>query len=55
MAWIMKIAKNLYLSKCRKEHSVNLNYEKVENDLGFDDMTNADNRMVLEKCLKYFL
>ncbi|MCI9174928.1 MAG: RNA polymerase sigma factor [Lachnospiraceae bacterium] len=52
MAWMMKIAKNLFLSKCRKEHSENLNYEDVENDLGFDDMTNVDNRMVLEKMFE---
>lgn len=52
MAWMMKIAKNLFLSKCRKEQSENLNYEDVENDLGFDDMTNVDNRMILEKMFE---
>ncbi|EOS22786.1 sigma-70 family RNA polymerase sigma factor [Lachnospiraceae bacterium 3-1] len=52
MAWMMKIAKNLFLSQCRKEHSKTLNYDDMENDLGFDDMTNVDNRMVLEKMFE---
>lgn len=52
MAWMMKIAKNLFLSKCRKERLENLNYEDVENELGFEDMTNVDNRMVLEKMFE---
>ena len=29
-----------------------MNYEDVEKDLGFDDMTNVDNRMVLEKMFE---
>ena len=52
MAWMMKIAKNLFLSKCRKGHAENLNFEEMENDLGFDDMSNIDNRMVLEKMFE---
>lgn len=52
MAWMMKIAKNLFLTKCRKAHVENLNYEEMENDLGFDDMANVDNRMVLEKMFE---
>ena len=51
MAWMMKIAKNLFLSNCRKNQKENLNYD-VENELGFDDMTNVDNRMALEKMFE---
>ena len=42
MAWMMKIAKNLFLSNCRKNQKENLNY----------DMTNVDNRMALEKMFE---
>lgn len=48
MAWIMKIAKNLFLSKRRKHSSEHISFEDMENELGFDDMTNAENRMMLE-------
>lgn len=52
MAWMMTIAKNLFLMKCRKEHSQGVNYEDVEYQLGFDDMSNVENRMVLEKMFE---
>ncbi len=52
MAWMMKIAKNLFLTKCRKEKPESLNLEEVEYDLGFDSMANVDNRMVLEKMFQ---
>ena len=52
MAWIMKIAKNLFLSKCRNNSSEYLNYEDMENELGFDVMMNAENRMMLEKMFE---
>ena len=52
MAWMMKIAKNLFLTQCQKQRSDKMNYEDVENELGFDDMTNVDNRMVLEKMFE---
>ena len=38
-----------FLNQCQKQQSDRLNYEDMENELGFDDMTNVDNRMVLEK------
>jgi len=52
MAWMMKIAKNLFFTKCRKHSSDGLNYEDMENELGFDDMTNVENRMMLEKLFE---
>lgn len=52
MAWMMKIAKNLFLTQRKRQQSDKLNYEDVENELGFDDMTNVDNRMVLEKMFE---
>ncbi len=52
MAWMMTIAKNLFLMKCRKERMQGVNYEDVEYQLGFDDMTNVENRMVLEKMFE---
>lgn len=52
MAWMMTIAKNLFHMKCRKERSQCLNFEDVEYQLGFEDMTNVENRMVLEKMFE---
>lgn len=52
MAWMMTIAKNLFLMKCRKERLQCVNYEDVEYQLGFEDMTNIENRMVLEKMFE---
>lgn len=52
MAWMMKIAKNLFLTKCQKDHSEQLNFEEMENELGFDDISNIDNRIVLEKLFE---
>ena len=52
MAWMMKIAKNLFLMKCRKDKEAGLNYDDLENELGFEDMSSADNRMVLEKMFE---
>ena len=50
MAWMMKIAKNLFLMKCRKEHaSSTISYEQAEYELGFADLSDVDNRIVLEK------
>lgn len=49
MAWMMKIAKNLFLMKCRKDKEAGINYDDLENELGFEDMSSADNRIVLEK------
>lgn len=52
MAWMMKIAKNLFLTKCKKEHSGHVNFEEMENELGFDHISNVENRMVLEKLFE---
>ena len=50
MAWMMKIAKNMFLMKYRKEKSrVIVCYDDVENELGFEDLSNVENRMILEK------
>ncbi len=49
MAWMMTIAKNQFLSHCRKIKADTLNYEDLEHELGFDAMGNADNRLMLEK------
>ncbi len=51
MAWMMKIAKNLFLMKCRKERDA-VNYDELENELGFTDISNTDNRIVLEKMFQ---
>lgn len=52
MAWMMKIAKNLFLMKDRKDRRIGANYDDMENELGFEDMSNADNRVVLEKMFE---
>ena len=50
MAWMMKIGKNLFLMKCRKEEKrQSISYEEMEQELGFEDLSNADNRLLLEK------
>ena len=53
MAWMMKIAKNLFLMKYRKEQKMQVvRYEELSNELGFQDMSNVENRMVLEKMFE---
>ena len=48
MAWMMKIAKNLFLMKCREEKNIPIDDRDMKNELGFDDITNVDNRILLE-------
>lgn len=48
MAWMMKIAKNLFLMKCRKSKGTEVNFEELEGALGFEDMSDAENRIILE-------
>lgn len=49
MAWMMKIAKNLFLMKCRKEKDTQfLCYEDMENELGFGQIGDVENRLLLE-------
>lgn len=52
MAWMMKIAKNLFLMKCRKDKVDSINYDDLQNELGFEVISNADNRMMLEKMFE---
>lgn len=49
MAWMMKIAKNLFLMKRRKVQVTEVNFEDMENSLGFEDMSDVENRIVLER------
>lgn len=48
MAWIMTIARNLFLMKCRKERQV-YSYDEVENELGLEVIVNLENKLLLEK------
>lgn len=52
MAWMMKVAKNLFLMKCRKKTEEVMSYEDMEEKLGFEDITNVDDRMALEKMFE---
>lgn len=52
MAWMMKIAKNQFLMKCRKEGQAAINYEDLENELGFEAISNAENRIILERMFE---
>ena len=52
MAWMMKIAKNLFLMKCRKEKEEKINFEDIEDQLGFEDIANVDDRVVLERMFE---
>lgn len=50
MAWMMKISKNLFLMKCRQEKNrASVSYEEIEKELGVEDLSNVDNRLLLEK------
>ena len=50
MAWRMKIAKNLFLMKYRKDKVRQfVNYEEMENELGFAQIEDVENRILLEK------
>ena len=52
LAWMFTIAKNLYLSKIRKEkREINMDSIEVEDDLRFSYVTDRDDRMVLETAL----
>lgn len=53
MAWMMKIAKNLFLMKCRKAKPEEDNFEDMEGRMGFEDMSHVENRIVLEKMFEH--
>ena len=56
MAWIMKIAKNLYLMKIRKDGENKIScFDEYSNDstLSFDNITNAEDRMFLEQLFSH--
>ena len=52
LAWMFTIAKNLYLSKIRKEkREINMDSIEMEDDTKFSYVTDRDDRMVLETAL----
>lgn len=52
LAWMFTIAKNLYLTKIRKEkREVNVDSIEVEDDARFSYVTDSDDKMVLETAL----
>ena len=51
LAWVFTIAKNLCLMKLRqRSHTASLSEENSVQDLGFDRIENAEDRLVLEKA-----
>lgn len=52
MAWMMKIAKNLFLMKCRRDKGTEANFEDMESEVGFEDISNIEDRIVLEKMFE---
>lgn len=52
MAWMMKIAKNLFLMKCRRDKGTEVNFEDMEGEVGFEDISNIEDRIVLEKMFE---
>lgn len=50
MAWIMKIGKNLFLMKYRKEKERQfVRYEDMESELGFAQIGDIENKLLLQK------
>lgn len=52
MAWMMKIAKNLFLMKRRQDKGPEASFEDMENEVGFGDISNIEDRIVLEKMFE---
>ena len=53
MAWVFTIARNLSISKLRfKQKHDSLETTDLENDLSFSDVTDNDDRLVLQTALK---
>lgn len=56
MAWMMKIAKNLFLMKVRKEKREAVTYVEeyeVTGQLSFDMIGNVDNRIMIEQLFRH--
>ncbi|NLB19353.1 MAG: RNA polymerase sigma factor [Clostridium sp.] len=52
LAWMFTIAKNLFLSKIRKDkREVNMDTVEVEDDMRFSYVTDSDDKMILEMAL----
>ena len=52
LAWMFTIARNLYVSKLRKQkREVNLDSEIIENDLNFSYVKDYEDKLVLETAL----
>lgn len=52
LAWMFTIAKNLFLSKLRKDkREVNMDTVEVEDDMRFSYVTDSDDKMILEMAL----
>jgi len=53
MAWMMKISKNIYLMKLRSEKRYEVvNISDFENSLSLEQISNADDRLMLEKLFE---
>ena len=53
MAWIMKIAKNLFLMKCRSEKGKEIvNIENYEEQLCFSQIPSMEDRILLEQLFQ---
>lgn len=52
LAWMFTIAKNLYLSKLRKnKHEIGVEFDEILNDFKFSYITDNDDKIVLEAVL----
>ena len=52
LAWMFTIAKNLFLSKIRKDkREVNMDTVEIEDDMRFSYVTDSDDKMILEMAL----
>ncbi|MBQ4068781.1 MAG: RNA polymerase sigma factor [Lachnospiraceae bacterium] len=53
MAWMMEIAKNLFLMKHRKEKNIQeVNFEHINSVCGLEQISNVDNRILIESLFK---
>lgn len=53
MAWMMTIARNLFLMKYRKDHNVEtVNYEELEQQIGYSQIENVEDKLLVEAIFK---